>query len=224
MEQIDGGADKLRIEREMRLVHRIAEAVRRDLQLPDEIVEFADLVQFGWVGLQEAKGRFDAESGTDFRWFAARRVRGAILDGLRQMTRLPRRAHQMLRLAAMAQDFQFGDGAAAALDAARRIEDGLDGGRTLARCGFVLMHSPYPHEPAPHVPSPEDLTHEKRLAERVRSIVEKLEEPDREIARRRVFEGQSIAAIATEMGISRPWAWRMFERACRHIVLEMDAS
>jgi RNA polymerase sigma factor (sigma-70 family) len=213
MEQTEG-ADKARIEREMQLVNRIADAVQRDLKLSDDIVEFADLVQFGWVGLQTAKERFDPSRGTDFRWFAQRRIRGAIIDGLRAMTRLPRRAHQLLRLAAIPQDddIRFGDSLGAALDV----------GRLFARSGFLLLHSPFPHEPAPHVPSPEDLAHDKRLAERVRSIVDELDEPDREIARRRIFDGQAVAAIAADLGYSRPWAWRVFERACRHILLEMS--
>ena len=212
--------------REMRLVHRVAKAVQRDLRLSEDIVEYDELVQYGYVGLLEAKQRFQASSGlsssanrTEFRTYAVHRIRGAIFDGLRKLTRLPRRAHQLLRLAAPTEheDLQF-QGTGDILDAA------MDAGRLFSRSGFLIGQSPYPPEPAPHLPSPEDVVHDRRMAERVRKILAELGDPDREIARRRIFEDHSIAAIAKDLGISRPWAWRVFERAVRNIVLAIQPS
>jgi RNA polymerase sigma factor FliA len=192
------------------MVDRCAQRVQRELGLSDDVLEFADLVQFGYVGLLEARGRFDASRGIDFRWYAQRRIHGAILDGLRKMTRLPRRAHQLLRIAGVAQDddLQFGDALEAALEA----------GRQFARSGFLIIQSPYSTESAPDQPSPEQLTHERRLAERIRRLVDELGDPDREIARRHLLEGESLSAIAADLNISRPWAWRVLERACCDLV------
>jgi RNA polymerase sigma factor FliA len=51
----------------------------------DEI-EFADYLQLASLGLIEALGRFDPGVGVQFRTFAARRMHGAILDGIEQLT------------------------------------------------------------------------------------------------------------------------------------------
>lgn len=187
-----------------RMVRRCARKLQRELGLSQAVHD--DLVQFGYVGLLEARERFDATRG-DFRWYAPRRVQGAMLDGLRRMARLPRRAHRLLRLAGLAQDddIQFGDSLEAALDA----------GRLLAHGGFLVLQSPYPIELAVEHASPEDLVHERRRAERLHALVDQLWDPEREIVRRRILEGESLAAIAKDMGISRPWAWRVLERACR---------
>ncbi|HTQ72038.1 MAG TPA: sigma-70 family RNA polymerase sigma factor [Acidocella sp.] len=43
-----------------------------------------DLLQWGAVGLLEARSRFEADYGVTFQTFAMRRVKGAMLDGLRR--------------------------------------------------------------------------------------------------------------------------------------------
>lgn len=49
-------------------------------------VEFDDYLQLASVGLVEATDRFDAELGIQFKTFAARRMHGAILNGLERLT------------------------------------------------------------------------------------------------------------------------------------------
>lgn len=60
-------------------------AVVRSLQrrLPSYL-DADDLRGWGYLGLVLAEHRFQPERGTDFRHFASRTIRGAILDGLRR--------------------------------------------------------------------------------------------------------------------------------------------
>lgn len=51
----------------------------------DEI-EFNDYLQYARIGMLEALDRFDPDKGAQFRTFAARRMHGAILDGLEGFT------------------------------------------------------------------------------------------------------------------------------------------
>lgn len=51
----------------------------------DEI-EFGDYQQYASIGLLEAMDRFDPERGAQFRTFAARRMHGAILNGIERLT------------------------------------------------------------------------------------------------------------------------------------------
>ena len=47
-------------------------------------VELDDLVQVGMIGLAEALSRFEASQGVQFETFATQRIRGAMLDELRE--------------------------------------------------------------------------------------------------------------------------------------------
>ncbi|MFW6088028.1 MAG: sigma-70 family RNA polymerase sigma factor, partial [Myxococcota bacterium] len=84
------------IEQHRDLVQRLARKVRSELDLTCDAEE---LEAYGFQGLVQARDRFDADRGVRFSTFAYYRVRGAILDGVRQMAFLPRRAHRRLRLA-----------------------------------------------------------------------------------------------------------------------------
>lgn len=47
-------------------------------------VEIDDLIQVGMIGLSEALSRFEATQGVQFETFATQRIRGAMLDELRE--------------------------------------------------------------------------------------------------------------------------------------------
>ena len=63
------------------LVHAIAVNIHSKLPVH---VELCDLVQEGMRGLIDAARRYDPRRGVAFTTYAKYRVRGAILDGLRQ--------------------------------------------------------------------------------------------------------------------------------------------
>jgi RNA polymerase sigma factor FliA len=71
----------------MALVRQIAASVAR--RLPSHI-ERDELVGLGTLGWAEARVRFDKSRGVPFAGFAAARIRGAILDGLRRADTLSR--------------------------------------------------------------------------------------------------------------------------------------
>src|SRR5690606_33473711 len=63
------------------LVRRIAHHMIA--KLPPN-VELDDLIQVGMIGLAEALSRYDAAQGVQFDTFATQRIRGAMLDELRE--------------------------------------------------------------------------------------------------------------------------------------------
>jgi RNA polymerase sigma factor for flagellar operon FliA len=76
------------------LVQRFAPLVKRIAchllaRLPAS-VQLDDLLQNGMLGLLDAMGRFEAGLGSRFEAYAAQRIRGAMLDGLRENDWLPR--------------------------------------------------------------------------------------------------------------------------------------
>ena len=69
------------IRRHVPLVRRIA--LHMIAKLPPN-VELDDLIQGGMIGLAEALSRFESEQGVQFETFASQRIRGAMLDELRE--------------------------------------------------------------------------------------------------------------------------------------------
>jgi len=60
-------------------------------------VELDDIVQNGMIGLMDALERFETGHGAQFETYAAQRVRGAMLDGLRQNDWMPRSVRKAQR-------------------------------------------------------------------------------------------------------------------------------
>jgi RNA polymerase sigma factor for flagellar operon FliA len=71
-------------------------ALRISARLPAS-VEMDDLIHDGILGLMDAAERYDPAHGVRFRTYAETRIRGAILDGLRQKDWRPRSVRQMKR-------------------------------------------------------------------------------------------------------------------------------
>jgi RNA polymerase sigma factor for flagellar operon FliA len=81
------------------LVRRIAHHMI--VKLPPN-VELDDLIQVGMIGLAEALSRFEATQGVQFETFASQRIRGAMLDELREgdwMSRSSRKSQKEIEQA-----------------------------------------------------------------------------------------------------------------------------
>ena len=85
------------------LVGQHAPLVRRlALQLIAKLpasVELDDLMQAGMMGLLDAVRRYQQTPDAQFETYAVQRIRGAMLDGLRQCDWLPRGVRRSLRQA-----------------------------------------------------------------------------------------------------------------------------
>jgi RNA polymerase sigma factor for flagellar operon FliA len=64
---------------------RVVAGVYYSRRFHDEI-EFGDYLQYASIGMLEAVDRYDPGRGVQFRTFAARRMHGAILNGLERLT------------------------------------------------------------------------------------------------------------------------------------------
>ena len=78
------------------LVKRIAHHMMASLP---PSVEIDDVIQSGMMGLLDAARRYQTSEGAQFETYAVQRIRGAMLDGLRQCDWLPRGVRRSLRQA-----------------------------------------------------------------------------------------------------------------------------
>lgn len=74
------------------LVHRLAHLMIA--RLPAS-VELDDLIQVGMIGLTEALARYEPSMGVQFETFAAQRIRGAMLDELREADWMSRASRKL---------------------------------------------------------------------------------------------------------------------------------
>ena len=96
------------VQRFVPLVKRIAYHLMA--RLPAN-VQFDDLVQNGMLGLLDAMDRFEEGFGAQFETYATQRIRGAMLDGLRENDWLPRQLRrEMRRIEAMINKLEHAHG------------------------------------------------------------------------------------------------------------------
>ena len=163
-------------------VRRIVKHTRAQLGIEGDD---EDLLACAFEGLIEARERFDASRGVQFRSFAYYRVRGAVLDGVRSMAYLPRRAYARLK-AAEAVDReaeQLGEargaqppGAASDAETALRALDGVLGRVAAAYCTAASVEE---EESAQRNPERSLMLRERR--DRVRRALESLPEQERHL-------------------------------------------
>ena len=174
-----------------------------------------DLVAFGFQGLLEARARFDASKGVPFKAFAYYRVRGAVLDGVRRMARLPRRAYARLKAAEALDRFAeaTAEGRAATLQRSN-VEGNLRAidailGRVAAAYSVAVSHD----DAERGAGSPEEsLLHEERKS-RMRSAITRLPDRERRLVQGHYFEGRQFDEVSAELGISKSWGSRVHAHA-----------
>ena len=83
-----------RVQQYLPLVKRIAHHLMA--RLPAN-VQLEDLVQNGMIGLLDAMAHYEEGFGAQFETYASQRIRGAMLDGLRENDWLPRQVRRDMR-------------------------------------------------------------------------------------------------------------------------------
>ncbi len=176
-----------------KMVRGLAHRLRRELSLRGEL---DDLIAFGFGGLLEAQRRFDPARGVQFQTFAYHRVRGAMLDGVRKMADLPRRAHERLQAPAEITPTAF----PTALDRAfTRMSAALS--------TATVLQGTFGNE------SPEAALLKNESVARLLQALPRLSPRQRVLVRGFYFEGLSIDAMARDLGISKSWASRLHRAA-----------
>ncbi|SFO54238.1 RNA polymerase sigma factor for flagellar operon FliA [Variovorax sp. PDC80] len=186
-------------------------------------VEFADYLQYARVGLLEAIDRYDPTQGAQFKTFAARRVQGAMLNGLASFTeknqqisvRMRLRQERLEAVKQAAAEAAPDDAPATASSSPSRSADALF--RYLAEVGIGLalgvmledtgMVDAQAFDGEAHAPSPEVSYFRKseidRLRSVVRSLVDRLGEQQRTVIRHHYLQEVPFDDIAAMMGVTR---------------------
>ena len=214
------------------LVDQVARQVRRTI---GHGIDTEELVSFGREGLLDAARRFDPTRGVPFRAYANFRVRGAIVDGVRSVARLPRRVHERLR--ALDAAARVSEGAAEdvlgapmrgnSTDAERALDAHLAALATAMAVGLVAeAASGEEGEPTPvdARSSPEEALGTAELLAIVRSAIVTLPREEQELVRRHYLEGERFDRVATDLGLSKSWASRLHTRAIQRLANKLKGE
>lgn len=163
----------------------------------DSSVAFEDYQQYGRIGLMEAVDRYDPERGIPFEAYAARRVRGAILNGLGHESELLAqrafRAAQTRDRVRSAREHSTSQG---------RLERLVGVTLTLA-IGAILDGDFDGPVDESMMGNPYAAAELAQLATRVWQLVEALGERERGVLLRHYRDGMEFQDIAVQFGVSK---------------------
>lgn len=222
MEERDTPISRELFSAHLSLVDQIAGQVIRSV---DNRLDFSELRSFGMEGLMVAARRFDPDKGVPFRGYAAYRVRGAMIDGVRRNGALPRRTHQKLK--ALEAATQYAENSAeergvapppgqTRADAEAALDDYLARVATAMAVGLLATPARTEEGQTTAVCASEpadDALASAQMLQLVRSEIEKLPHEERELLQRHYFEGERFDHVAERLGMSKSWASRLHTRA-----------
>lgn len=205
-------------------------ARRMAATMPNSI-DVGDLVQDGVLGLIDAAHRFDEARGFKFETFAERRVRGAMIDGLRRdaWPRGVRRQRRELDAAREALRRELGHEPSLADLAARVGSDEKRLSRTIIRINTIESTSPLatgehldetslPPALVPSEPDAPDTAYEKgETRGRIRAAIQSLPWRERKVIGLYYYGEVTMKQIGAEIGVNESRVSQLHARAIRRL-------
>lgn len=200
-----------------------------------EHIELEELIAFGNTGLAEAAQRFDPTRNTSFSTFAWYRVQGAIIDGLRKLTNLPRATWRKLVALRAASEYlenradrdagaaQQGTPPPEGADALAAVHSAMAAIRTVYVTSLEAMRE-HGWDAAESAPAHAENIDTQRLSAKLRKALESLPERERAIVTKHYYEGKNLLEAGEEMGISKSWASRLHAQAVEKLRTIVDAA
>jgi len=223
----------------VRLVERHLELARRAAALMHKRVhahiELDDLVGLANEGLTEAAASYDETKGTAFSSWAWYRINGAMVDGLRRGSNLPRRVWRELVALRAAGEYleNLGERDAGAArtgtppkqgkDALAGVRDALSAIRTMYVTSLDALQDDGFDEPDGAAPLGDQLD-STRLARKLRAALEALPDKERALVTKHYYEGKNLLEAGVELGISKSWASRLHAQAVEKLRAIVDGE
>lgn len=199
-------------------------------------IELEELVAMGNAGLAEAASRFDPARGVAFSTFAWYRVQGAIVDGVRRSSNLPRRVWARLVALRAASEY-LEHRAERELGAARRgarppegadalaaVKSALSAIRTMYVTSLDGLREQGFDAADPDAGAPDERFATGAISEKLRHALAALPAKERALVTKHYWEGKNLLEAGAELGISKSWASRLHAQAVERLRTIVDAD
>ncbi len=180
-------------------------------------VPFDELLSYGTLGMIDARRRWDASRGVPFKVFAHYRVRGAIYDGLRELSWLSPNAYKRLRSRERA-DLYLESLSETAYAGPTRESAARLVGAVAADMSVVYLTTEAAAQAREPQPEPPTVPGEKICdLGRVLDEVDKLSEQEKLLIRRLYVDDASLSQAGKDLGLSRSWLCRLHAATIRKL-------
>jgi RNA polymerase sigma factor FliA len=221
-----GKLDETRVREAMELLDSVARSVGRQL---GSRFQLDDLKGYAHEAIADVVDKFDPERGVSFRSFARLRLRGAIIDGLRRESGLPRGIAARLR--AMEAADLYVDGKAeenaqkpANAEAAdQRVNSFLKGLATAYASGLVAREGNDAGGVAEdrEAVDPETATARLQMRAMIDRALTEIGDPEGTILRRHYFMDEDLQDAAAHCGLSKSWGSRLHARGIEKLSIKL---
>ncbi len=220
----------------------VLERYQAELDLVDHIVsqvvravgptaDVDDLMGAGREGLFDAARRFDPSHGIPFRAYANLRVRGAVIDGIRRQSYVPRRAHEKLEALRASCAVSNGELAWAHSDAAEKLTAGELEARfkshavaMVTAATVACVTDEVGVESFEDIPTPEEQLAQAEMLDLIRRHIDELGSAEASVVRGYYFENKSFTEIAKQFNYSKSWAARLHTQAMSRLTKLIRSS
>jgi RNA polymerase sigma factor for flagellar operon FliA len=186
----------------------------KTMNLPPDL--FDEFVAAGNLGLVEAAQRYDSESGTDFSAFAYLRIRGAVIDSIRECADLTGKAYRFARALQAINDHRedlvdLVEPASNQEDTLARVMDYAATGTLCFRLSISDVENELEDDGAG---DPERALNLQQDGELLRQLVLELPDKERRVIEDYYYRGHSLAQISRNYDdFSKSWVSRLHSRA-----------
>ena len=206
------------IEQGQALVHSLAARIARTVPVR---VDLEDLIGYGELGLAQAARDFAPDRGAEFTSYAYYRVRGAIYDGLAQMTWTSRAQYRRLRHLQMAEDVLAEDAASALFEGNESLESGVAWLRSVTdRLAAVHLASQVADGSGIRDSTIEDphataatIVAQQEISQQLHRLIDELPDIERRLIKAVYLDGATLQKACQTLGISKSWASRTHAKA-----------
>jgi RNA polymerase sigma factor for flagellar operon FliA len=210
-------------------VQAVAKGMIVSLGLPAEHLD--EILAAGYLGLVEAASRFDPKAKTDFKLFAYRRIRGAIIDSIRRNSEISGKAYKLSKAWSaidLLEDayIQDPDSEQDPQQTLAKVLEFAASGAIAFRCSFHDLEQEASEVCTDN--NQEKILLEKEAKNSFKSLIDRLPEKERFIIEAYYFEEKSFAQITLEMGEhTKSWVSRLHAQALsrlKYFIIESRRS
>lgn len=211
---VDSAEVLRRVESQLDLVEIAARQLRRQLGAS---VELDDLRSAAREGLLHAARGFDPSLAVPFRRWANLRIKGAMIDYVRQQTGLPRSVYRRIRALHAAENVysaQIEEAVPSTPEGAdSKLDEWLAQSATAMAMAFLKKSATNDGDLQSSDPDPEQQVERAELRAMLQQTLAAQPEAERTLLQRHYFDELTFEDTANELGLSRSWACRLHARA-----------